>query len=114
MRLLRLKVRVVTDCRRQRSGLTDRLAGWFCAACLRVCCGSLPRYVVIIVKSCEKMIDADKIGAVLQCLTWVYPACKVRTGNKLGVREYGRLPGYHTPLSPTTMTRSARVVLLVI
>ena len=68
---------------------------------------------MFIVKSCEKMIDAGKIGAVLQYLTWVYPACKVRTGNKLGVREYGRLPGYLAPLSSTTITRSARVVLLV-
>jgi hypothetical protein len=37
------------------------------------------RYIDETVRSCEKKLDAGKVGAVMQCLTWVYPAFRVRT-----------------------------------
>ncbi len=39
---------------------------------------SLARYVTRAVVLCEKKLGAGKVGAVLQCLTWVYPAFQVR------------------------------------
>ncbi len=36
------------------------------------------RYIDETVRLCEKKLDAGKVGAVMQCLTWVYPAFRVR------------------------------------
>jgi hypothetical protein len=38
-----------------------------------------PRYIDETVRSCEKKLEAGKVGAVMQYLTWFYPAFRVRT-----------------------------------